>query len=470
VKSTWKEYRAKEMQVSPDDSTAPADDDQQPTNKMSLAQRIKERVNINRIKESSICCCSPPEGEEPVTKVEPSFIFQRLLTVIASGKPVTKKPEDQLPEEEFFKYELCSLPSSMFDNSGKMWSHVDSTEMAKTIASHCSYNPMSCAIPSGPDVINVVDGRSLIKQIPWKKDEKYASILERYLSYVINRFSTSSIIVFEGYNTTESVKEKMRMPVHSPEILFNLDMALTVEKDEFLSNKSNRLRFFEVLAAVLHHNGFKVLTINKGDADFVIAKATIDSAKNAVTVLISEDTDELLVLLLHYWNVETDKAVFYSSLAEPDTELVPKPKRSFKTWDISLLHQKLTPDVCRHLLLVQSYLGCATTSRLFGIGKELSFYLLGDGNPLFKAYADIFLDQEAKDIAIEEAGEALMLIIYGGKDEDEMLDAHRHRIFKRKATSISIIRSLQPQVFPPTSAATKYHSFRSYLQVRNALH
>ena len=77
--------------------------------------------------------------------------------------------------------------------------------------------------------------------------------------------------------------------------------------------------------------------------------------------------------------------------------------------------------------------------------------------------AENFSNNNSSAIDIEQAGEIAMCMLYNGKS-GEKLDILCHRKHcEKNATSTRI--HVQPQVLPPTSAATKFHSRRIYYQI-----
>ena len=56
-----------------------------------------------------------------------------------------------------------------------------------------------------------------------------------------------------------------------------------------------------------------------------------------------------------------------------------------------------------------------------------------------------------------------MILLYGGDSTDAELDLFRYRMFQRKVAVASV--AVQPEDIPPTSAAVKFHSRRTYHQV-----
>lgn len=70
-----------------------------------------------------------------------------------------------MDEREMCQYELCSIPSSMFDASGLMKS-PDKPELAKSISKLCKLDPSQTTVPSTA-VGFVLDGGSLLHKITW---------------------------------------------------------------------------------------------------------------------------------------------------------------------------------------------------------------------------------------------------------------------------------------------------------------
>ena len=56
-------------------------------------------------------------------------------------------------------------------------------------------------------------------------------------------------------------------------------------------------------------------------------------------------------------------------------------------YNINLLKETLGDDVCHELLFIHAYLGCDSTSRIFGIGKKSAFQKLVKSDPVIKSCA-----------------------------------------------------------------------------------
>ena len=385
----------------------------------------------------------PSSSADSNATINPAVLFQRLTFVARRS---------QEKEADFFKYELCSHPLSLFDNNCMMRS-ADKHELAKAIALLADYDPLLAKENNrgNSQYIVVIDGGWLLHQIPWMKNETYEEIFGRYLRFLEKRYG-SAFILFDGYEeaSTKEVAHLKRARTLGREVVFTPSMKLTTTKEEFLSCTKNKSRFIKELANYLKTKGFDV-SHAKGDADLLIVQTAIFSSKTQETVLIGEDTD-LLCLLLHY-SSEIVHPIYFKSEAKRGKEA--------KIWDIIELKKALGDDVCKSLLFAHAILGCDTTSKPFGIGKTTSLKLLTT-NFTFQSQAAKFYEKNIARNEIMNAGEMAMIIIYGGPIH-EGINTLRYKIYQRK---ISVANSLvDPQEIPPTSAALKFHSQRVYYQV-----
>ena len=76
-----------------------------------------------------------------------------------------------------------------------------------------------------------------------------------------------------------------------------------------------------------------------------------------------------------------------------------------KTWHIFL---------CKHLPFLHAFLGCDTTSRLFGIGKGFIIKKFRENKSLQQA-AIVFDNPNATQAQMDHAGEAAFVVMYNGK-------------------------------------------------------
>ena len=96
-----------------------------------------------------------------------------------------------------------------------------------------------------------------------------------------------------------------------------------------------------------------------GNADLLIVKTAVETAKGKHTTLVGDDTD-LIVLLCYYYSVTSCDLVF-----KPE----PKANARRRVWAMKRVKTKLGEDVCANIFFIHALLGCDTNSRIFGNGK-----------------------------------------------------------------------------------------------------
>ena len=124
---------------------------------------------------------------EPL-QIDPQLLFQRLTTVAQNMTENVAEP---------FQYELCSQPSSLFDQHGLL-REANKAQLADDIWTVAKGNEMQPPEIAG-ERNHVIDGGSLLQRIPWKRDETFNSIAKGYVENIQQKF-TNPIVVFDGYN------------------------------------------------------------------------------------------------------------------------------------------------------------------------------------------------------------------------------------------------------------------------------
>jgi len=114
--------------------------------------------------------------------IDPQLLFQRLITAAGNMDNIS----------DMFKYELCSIPSSLFDNTGLPRVAQKST-LADAIwkVGDCSVGDYHCL----PDTVHVLDGGSLIHKIPWQKGVPFSTICNQYVSYIQQKYLNPIMVV-----------------------------------------------------------------------------------------------------------------------------------------------------------------------------------------------------------------------------------------------------------------------------------
>lgn len=374
-------------------------------------------------------------------QIDPLLLFQRLTTVMQSS--------DDL--ESAFKHELCSYPSALFDSS-LLLREADKPALADAIWKVCECDDPA-DIPEG-GIQYVLDGGALLQRIPWSRGSTYGSICHQYTEYVARKYK-DAIVVFDGYehtNTKDMTHQRRSKGKAGATVTVAASMITTMKKDQFLANRMNKQQFIFMLSSELERRNCKTYHA-PGDADLLIVQKAVQSATTSNTVLVGDDTD-LIVLLCYHASLESHDLFFY-----------PEPKRNTKKlriWNIKATKEKLGHDICNNILFLHAFLGCDTTSRLYGIGKGTSLSKF-KASSMFREQAKVFNSDSASTHDVVEAGEKALILVYNGKLTDT-LDSLRYKRFCEKVASKT--SHVKPQSLPPTSAAAKYHSLRVYFQVQ----
>ena len=375
-------------------------------------------------------------------QVDPQLLFQRLITAV-----------DGLFEDisEIFTYELCSIPSSIFDSSGFL---REAQKPALADAIWTLTVPEKKVQNEFEEMNHIFDGGSLLQRLPWSQGASFSSLCNLYVKHV-KKYSNPTV-VFDGYTDSPSTKDHTHLRrtggVSGPEVKFTEDMTLSSKKQQFLANTQNKQRFINLLGKKMEEDGIRTLHA-PGDADLLIVQTAVSSALEKVTVLLGEDTD-LLVLLLYHADLSS-KGIYFKSEVKLSTD---KKKRN---WDIKAVKEKLGLEVCHFLPFIHALTGCDTTSRFYGIGKGIALKKL-EADPHFKQQAEVFTGSSTKE-EIVQAGEEAISCLYSGFPGENLNKLRCRRFCSKVIRSTS---SVQVHVLPPTSAAAKSHSQRVYLQVQ----
>ena len=109
-------------------------------------------------------------------QVDPQLLFQRLIT----AKNYANEDADVL-----FKHELCDVPASLFVFNGlptKANKPVLAEAIEKVISTNVEY---LCQLT----VKYVLDGGSLLQHLLCKRESKFSSIYDSYVSYIIKKYN-----------------------------------------------------------------------------------------------------------------------------------------------------------------------------------------------------------------------------------------------------------------------------------------
>jgi len=208
----------------------------------------------------------------------------------------------------------------------------------------------------------VLDGGSLLHQVPWKTGMLFSEISESYVRYINNRYP-NAVIVFDGYASGPSTKDTTHIRrthgITGAKVYFTLSSPLSTKKETFLKNSENKQNFIFALARELERNGFDVYHA-QGDADVLIVKTALQIAETSNVVIVGEDTDLLVIALYHIKS--THKTVVLKPAAKQTTSKV------VRIWDIQKAKQVLGGPT-RTLPVLHVLSDCDTTSHIIGISK-----------------------------------------------------------------------------------------------------
>ena len=267
------------------------------------------------------------------------------------------------------------------------------------------------------------------------------------------------MIVFDGYPQEPSTKDTTHLRRKSTKagtfVSITPHMKLNMKKDLFLSVLRNKSLFKKMLKDHINNSNSGIQAIqDDADADYLLAKTAITKSMNNDVVVISADTD-VLILLIHGMEDSTYKICLTSELVTA-TRSVPK------VWDIDVVKSTLGPNVSHNILAIHAFFGCDTVSRIYGFGKGTGLKKF-ISNEQFRSYLSLFSNKNMSQGDIASAGEKAIAMLYGG-NSSETLDKLRYTVF---CTKLSVnTKFVSPELLPPTTDAATFHSYRAYHQVQ----
>ena len=119
------------------------------------------------------------------------------------------------------------------------------------------------------------------------------------------------------------------------------------------------------------------------------------------------------------------------------------------------------------LLAIYAFTGCDTLSAIYKKGK-ITPYRKAQANDALRAKLLVFSDPKADPSAVADAGKHFLLAMFGAKNTED-LDSFRYLCYLKAIAKQSIHSLFNLATLPPTSAAARQHSFRTYHQVQQWL-
>ena len=232
-------------------------------------------------------------GDEKV-HVDSHILFVRLMVQIERSENT----------KQYFEYKLTQIPTALFKDSKMRKSNKSSLAII-----------LEKGIPSVAEVTGakmVIDGGSLLHRVRWRCPCTYNDIVKQYTIYVTEKCGTSTI-VFDGYLQGPSTKDNehiRRSKNMTANVQLRGSMIAHGPQQSFLSNERNKSQFISLLMGALRVDGHSIYQA-KNDADTLIVACALNLCCNYLTVVVSDDTD-VLVLMVHHFHEDMRELYFFS--------------------------------------------------------------------------------------------------------------------------------------------------------------
>lgn len=157
----------------------------------------------------------------------------------------------------------------------------------------------------------------------------------------------------------------------------------------------NKSQFISLVSRHLEANSF-IVNQCPGDADTAIVSTALEYAALGTEVnLVADDTDVLVLLMLHWKENMAD--VFFHSEARKSLQT------TALSWNVRDLVSKAGNLIASHLLLVHAWSGCDTTSATFGHGKTTLLKKL-KASEVIQEISSVLCNPNASQEEIGQAG------------------------------------------------------------------
>ncbi|KAG1665078.1 hypothetical protein GQR58_019552 [Nymphon striatum] len=365
--------------------------------------------------------------------VNPTLLFTRLAAI-------AQREEDV---EQYFDFELTTRPQSLFKN--ELMRKPDKASLRKVLLTE----EIQCSANEVMEITGkyVLDGGALLYRVHWVKDIKFNEVAKAYVNYIRRNYG-SAFIVFDGYDSPESIKSNEHLrragsKGSTPNIIITADNEVPYTKERFLSNSHNKTQLISFLADHLTLDG-QAVHICRGDADTKIVSTALEVANDSTTIVVADDTD-VAVMLLYHWN-ENISDVFFLQ------------ERGKKCWSIRKAQLEVL-DFKEHLLFIHAWSGCDSTSAIFGKGKS-SFLNLVKKSKIIQLVSETICDYWATQSDVGDASMKAFVELYGGNSASSLKQLRYSKYLDMICKGV-----LQPEKLPPTERAAYYHGLRVHVQV-----
>lgn len=234
------------------------------------------------------------------------------------------------------------------------------------------------------------------------------------------------------------------------QVVFEKDMSATMKQSDFLSNDKNKDRLIDFLTIQLTTAGIAVKQGSQ-DADRLRVVSAIEQLNDHDKVAVAGQDVDLLVLLIALTLVDREICFI---------------KEGSKQGDYTLFSTKTHQHLKDTILVSHAFTGCDTTSFIFHWGKKTFLNLLNKNSKL-RDDTTVFTNPDSSRDSIKQAGEMMMLALYGAGKDKTCINSYRYECFVGSTARFKTeVRLAQ---LPPTRAATEEHSLRVFLQVQKWL-
>lgn len=274
---------------------------------------------------------------------------------------------------------------------------------------YSAFTPLAKNIIPGNKAFTVVDGGYLLHKVVWHRNHSVRDIVVGYVSYVLNNFGKNVAVVFDGYpedaamkNTKSAERLRRSASLSCGDILFDEATFIKVPQAKVFSNESYKRRLITMMCTEFERQGIEVhQSPEYADAEIVRTALSKSSSYDHVFIM-GEDVD-LLVLLNGLSCGQTN--VYFQKGGRDGSECAQYEANSFLSGKMQLPGEMV--------LFLHAISGCDTTSALFWQGKMKWCECL-QKNPHWIDLATIFFDPNSTQEEVGNAGEKILLNLYGG--------------------------------------------------------
>ena len=142
--------------------------------------------------------------------------------------------------------------------------------------------------------------------MPWPIGQSFDEICEAYVRYMKKRYGNCPTVVCDGSSTKGTTHVRRAKGRNGKAVRIQLSNPLSISKNSFLLNKSNKQNFLLLLGNQLTKNGIVVDHVS-GDADLLIVQTSLLVVLQLSLVRIR------ICLYLHYIISRTENLFFFTN-------------------------------------------------------------------------------------------------------------------------------------------------------------